>query len=96
MKRLLIPLFLPLTALAQQTTAPRNESSFATILATWLPFLFLIGLWWYFMKAMTGRGRGAYSAYIRALPEKMERIEAHLADIAESLRKIADAAERQR
>jgi ATP-dependent Zn protease len=84
-----IAALVPAVALAQQVEP--QSSPVYTALATWLPFLFLIGLWWFFMRRMTVFGsKGGYREYMRVTQERMERIEIHLADIASSLRKIAD------
>jgi ATP-dependent Zn protease len=80
----------PILAFAQQTQG--GESRFITALITWLPFLALIGLWIFFMKRMTIFGaKGGYREYVRSSQERLEKIENHLADIATSLRKIADS-----
>jgi ATP-dependent Zn protease len=89
-KALLIGLLVPIMVFAQQTEEP--PSRLVTALTTWLPFLFLIGLWWFFMRRVTPRGKGGYQEYLRVTQERVERIEVHLADIAASLRTIAAAA----
>jgi ATP-dependent Zn protease len=61
-----------------------------TALITWAPFLFLIGLWIFFFRKNAWSGKGGYREYMQVSQEKLVRIEAHLADIAASLRKIAE------
>ncbi|MEA2490605.1 MAG: hypothetical protein QOH21_2397 [Acidobacteriota bacterium] len=84
---LLIGLLVPVIAFAQQVEEP--PSRLVTALMTWLPFLFLIGLWWFFMRRVTPLGKGGYQEYLRVTQQRMEQIEGHLADIAASLRTIA-------
>ena len=94
MKRLLVAFTSaswPFLAAAQEA-AERQDSPFLTALITWAPFLFLIGLWVFFMRRTNVFGKRGYRDYMRATQERIERIEGHLADIAASLRKIADSA----
>ena len=79
----------PVAALAQQP-APK-DSPFITAVITWLPILALIGLWWLFMRRLNVFGKGGYREYMSVTQERIGRIEEHLADIAASLRKIADS-----
>jgi ATP-dependent Zn protease len=74
----------------------RPKRPFLTALITWAPFLFLIGLWWLFMKRMNVFGKRGYADYMRVTQERIERIEMHLADIAASLRKIAESGQERR
>lgn len=78
----------PLAAFAQE--AQPATTSFLTGLITWIPFLFLIVLWWMFMRRMNIYGKGGYREYMRVMQERVEKIETHLGDIASSLRRIAD------
>lgn len=87
----IIGLATPAVALAQQVE--QRDSPVITALITWLPFLFLIGLWWFFMRRMNVFGKGGYRDYMRVTQERIERIETHLADIAISLRKIAESSD---
>jgi ATP-dependent Zn protease len=64
----------PLAGLAQEAAAGRQDSPFLTGLITWAPFLFLIGLWWFFMKRMNVFGKRGYADYMRLTQERMERI----------------------
>ena len=59
-------------------------------LITWLPFLFLIGLWIFFIRRSGWVGKGGYREYMRISQEKLVQIESHLADMAKSLRTIAE------
>lgn len=87
---------LPIAGLAQEGTAGSKDAPFLTAVITWAPFLFLIGLWWFFMKRTNVFGKRGYADYIRVTQERIERIEMHLADIASSLRKIAESGEARR
>ncbi len=98
MKRLLVVFtsaFSPIMVMAQEA-AERQDSPFLTALITWAPFLFLIFLWWFFMRRMSVFGKGGYRECMRVTQERIERIEGHLADIAASPRKIADSAPERR
>ena len=79
----------PLVAFAQEA---ERQNSFVTALITWLPLLFLIVLWVLFFRRIPGKG--GYREYMRVSQERIERIEGHLADIAVSLRKIAESNDR--
>jgi ATP-dependent Zn protease len=82
----------PLSALAQTEAAnPR----WLTALITWAPFLFLIVLWIFFLRRMKWFGKGGYQSYMSVSQEKLILIEGHLADIAASLRKIAEKERRE-
>ena len=78
----------PLQLFAQEQQP--EDPTWYTALVTWLPFLFLIGLWIFFMRKVGWVGKGGYREYMRVSQDKMVQIEAHLADIAASLRKIAE------
>jgi ATP-dependent Zn protease len=77
----------PLSAFAQ---AEAENPPWLTALITWAPFIFLIVLWVFFFRRMNWGGKGGYREYMSVSQEKLVQIEAHLADIAASLRKIAD------
>jgi ATP-dependent Zn protease len=79
-------------ALFAQDAATPPPSRLYTAVITWIPVIALFLVWYLFMRR--GFGKGGYREYLRTSKERLERIEAHLADIAESLRKIAKAAER--
>jgi ATP-dependent Zn protease len=81
----------PLVATAQTN----NDSPFLVALITWAPVLLLIGLWIFFMRKMSWYGKDGYKEYMRVSREKLIQIEAHLADIAVSLRKIAESDSRR-
>ncbi len=57
---------------------PQEQSGFATILMTFLPFLILIGVWIYFMNRMQGGGRGGAMGFgksrAKLLTEKHGRV----------------------
>ncbi|PRY95635.1 membrane protease FtsH catalytic subunit [Hasllibacter halocynthiae] len=57
---------------------PQQQSGFATILMTFLPFLLLIGVWIYFMNRMQGGGRGGAMGFgksrAKLLTEKHGRV----------------------
>ncbi|HEY0156850.1 MAG TPA: hypothetical protein VGF28_06100 [Thermoanaerobaculia bacterium] len=77
----------PLSAFAQ---AGAENPRWLTALITWAPFLVLIGLWVVFLRRTPLLGKGGYQSYMSVSQEKLILIEGHLADIAASLRKIAD------
>ena len=89
-----IGLLAPVVTLAQQTQP--KSSPVVTAIITWLPFIFLICLWIFFMRRMNLFGKGGYRDYMRVTQERIERIEVHLGDIAASLRKIADESSSRR
>jgi ATP-dependent Zn protease len=91
----LTTLVAPLGVAAQEAATKSNQSPLTTALITWVPFLFLIALWWFFFKRMRVFGKGGYGEYMSATRDRMEKIETHLADIAASLRKIAETQTRQ-
>lgn len=98
MARLLVALSTlgaPLGIAAQEAAAKPGQSPLTTALVTWLPFLFLIALWWFFFRRMRLFGKGGYAEYMSSTRDRMEKIETHLADIAASLRKIAESQSRQ-
>ena len=66
------------------------DSPLMTALITWAPVIFLIGLWVFFMRRMGWGSKGGYREYMRISQEKIVQIEQHLADIAHSLKRIAD------
>ena len=72
-----------------------TESPFLSLLFTWAPVLVLVLFWLFFMRNMGGGAKGGYREYLRTSREKTELIERHLADIAQSLRTIAEK-ERER
>lgn len=76
-----------LITLAQQQ---QPDSPVYTAIVTWIPFLFLVGLFIFLMRRLNVFGKGGYREYMRVTQERIERIEGHLADIASSLRKIAE------
>jgi ATP-dependent Zn protease len=78
---------MPLLLLTAQANPP--DSPILTAIITWAPVLFLIILWMWFMRRLGGKG--GYRDYMRVSQEKLELIEQHLADIANSLRKIAES-----
>lgn len=83
----LVAAIAPLSAFAQ----PGSENpGWLTGLITWAPFLFLIVLWIVFLRRTPFFGKGGYQSYMSVSQEKLILIEGHLADIAASLRKIAD------
>lgn len=57
---------------------PQEQSGFATILMTFLPFIILIGVWIYFMNRMQGGGRGGAMGFgksrAKLLTEKQGRV----------------------
>jgi len=57
---------------------PQEQSGFATLLMTFLPFLLLIGVWIYFMNRMQGGGRGGAMGFgkskAKLLTEKHGRV----------------------
>ena len=57
---------------------PQEQSSFVSILITFLPFLLLIGVWIYFMNRMQGGGRGGAMGFgkskAKLLTEKHGRV----------------------
>ncbi len=57
---------------------PQEQSGFASILMTFLPFLLLIGVWIYFMNRMQGGGRGGAMGFgkskAKLLTEKHGRV----------------------
>ena len=57
---------------------PQEQSGFATVLMTFLPFLLLIGIWIYFMNRMQGGGRGGAMGFgksrAKLLTEKHGRV----------------------
>ncbi|MGR3540750.1 MAG: ATP-dependent metallopeptidase FtsH/Yme1/Tma family protein, partial [Hasllibacter sp.] len=57
---------------------PQQQSGFAAILMTFLPFLLLIGVWIYFMNRMQGGGRGGAMGFgksrAKLLTEKHGRV----------------------
>jgi cell division protease FtsH len=57
---------------------PQQQSGFATVLMTFLPFLLLIGVWIYFMNRMQGGGRGGAMGFgksrAKLLTEKHGRV----------------------
>jgi cell division protease FtsH len=57
---------------------PQEQSGFATILMTFLPFLLLIGVWIYFMNRMQGGGKGGAMGFgksrAKLLTEKHGRV----------------------
>jgi cell division protease FtsH len=57
---------------------PQEQSGFATVLMTFLPFLILIGVWIYFMNRMQGGGRGGAMGFgkskAKLLTEKHGRV----------------------
>ena len=57
---------------------PQEQSGFVTILMTFLPFLLLIGVWFYFMNRMQGGGRGGAMGFgksrAKLLTEKHGRV----------------------
>ena len=77
---------IPMQAFAQENPPP--DSPWLTALITWAPVIFLIGLWIFFMRRMVGKG--GYREYMRVSQEKIVLIEQHLAEIASSLKKLAD------
>ena len=83
---LVVVLAAPIIAWAE-TAEP--DSPFLTALITWAPVLALIGLWWFFVRRMSFLGKGGYKQYMQSSQERLTQIEAHLASIADSLRKIA-------
>ena len=78
---------MPLFLLTAQANPP--DSPILNAIITWAPVVFLIILWMWFM----GRFgiKGGYREYMRVSREKLELMEKHLADIASSLRKIAES-----
>jgi ATP-dependent Zn protease len=82
--------FISTASMFGQEAAEHADSPWLTALITWAPFIFLIGLWLFFMKRMNVYGKGGAKAYMQVTQETMQRIDTHLADIASSLRKIAD------
>jgi len=57
---------------------PQEQSGFATVLMTFLPFIILIGVWIYFMNRMQGGGRGGAMGFgksrAKLLTEKQGRV----------------------
>ncbi|NNF24708.1 MAG: ATP-dependent metallopeptidase FtsH/Yme1/Tma family protein [Rhodobacteraceae bacterium] len=57
---------------------PQEQSGFATVLMTFLPFIILIGVWVYFMNRMQGGGRGGAMGFgkskAKLLTEKHGRV----------------------
>ena len=90
MRSLVVPVLAILSLpLFGQAEVPQDPP-WLTALITWAPFIFLIGLWVFFMRKTAWFGKGGYREYIRISQEKMIQIEAHLADIAASLRTLAE------
>jgi ATP-dependent Zn protease len=84
-------LIAPVVATAQTN----SDSPFMVALITWAPVLLVIGLWIFFMRKVSWYGKGGYKDYMRVSQEKLVQIEAHLADIALSLKKIAESDSRR-
>ena len=57
---------------------PQEESGFVSLLSLWLPFLLLIGVWFFFMNRMQGGGRGGAMGFgkskAKLLTEKNGRV----------------------
>jgi ATP-dependent Zn protease len=86
----------PVLAFAQEYEEKSSTSTWTAALITWAPVFFLVVLWIFFMRRMNVYGKGGMKEYIRIMQERTEKIEGHLADIASSLRKIAERNEPMR
>jgi cell division protease FtsH len=57
---------------------PQAQSGFMSILSLWLPFIILIGIWFFFMNRMQGGGRGGAMGFgksrAKLLTEKSGRV----------------------
>ena len=57
---------------------PQAQSGFMSLLAMWLPFIILIGIWFFFMNRMQGGGRGGAMGFgksrAKLLTEKHGRV----------------------
>ena len=57
---------------------PQAQSGFMSLLAMWLPFILLIGIWFFFMNRMQGGGRGGAMGFgksrAKLLTEKHGRV----------------------
>ena len=78
----------PFQVFAQEHRPP--DSPWMTALITWAPVILLIALWVFFMRRMSWFGKGGYREYMRVSQEKIVLIEQHLAEIASTLKKIAE------
>jgi len=91
MKRWLcgLTLFLASTPVWAQTES--RDSPLMAVLFTWAPVLVLVGFWLFFMRKIGWTSKaGGYREYMRVSQEKLALIEGHLAEIASSLKTIAE------
>ena len=66
-----------------QATPPEERSLFVSILISWLPLIIIFGLWYFFMRQMSGGKGGAFSfgkSRARLLGE--DQVKVTLADVA--------------
>lgn len=78
----------PTILFAQDTAAGRNSSPFMTAVITWIPFIALIALWWYFMRKLGGKK--GYTAYITSSQEHVASIDQSLKQIARSMEQLVE------
>jgi ATP-dependent Zn protease len=93
--RLVLPTFVASSFFAvvlfAQEVQPERESRLWTAFITWLPFLVLVALWWFFMRKLGGKK--GYAANIEASQQRLESIDASLKRIASSLERLENQRE---
>ena len=65
-------------------TPPEERSLFMSILISWLPLLIIFGLWFFFMRQMSGGGKGGAFSFGRSRARLLgeDQVKVTLADVA--------------